>query len=255
MGEIEAMEHAGVDLAFRRLEGAGPTFVWLSGFKSDMAGTKAERLAQWAEARGQAYLRFDYSGHGKSGGQFEDGTISRWLADALAVIDAESDGPLVLIGSSMGAWISLLAARARPERVKGMLLIAPAVDFTEKLLLPSLDEAALRQIERTGRWLRPSEYEPEPFVITRALIEDGRKHLLMDKPFPFDGPIRILQGQTDPDVPASHALELAALLRTDDLWIDLIDDGDHRLSRPQDLEKLVKTADWLADQLGQPPRG
>lgn len=248
-GQIEAFERAGVRLAFERQTGAQPTFVWLGGFKSDMAGTKAQALAAWAHSEGQAFIRFDYSGHGRSGGQFEDGTISRWLGDALAVIDAQTEGPLVLVGSSMGAWIALLAARQRPERVAGLLLIAPAVDFTERLIWASLPEDARRQITQTGRWERPSEYDPEPSVFTRGLIEDGRAHLLMDGPIAFPGPVRILQGGMDPDVPEAHARALAALIRSGDLQFDLIADGDHRLSRPADLQRLVAAAAALAKQL------
>lgn len=248
-GQIEAFEHAGVRLAFERQSGAQPAFVWLGGFKSDMAGTKAQALADWARGQGQAFIRFDYSGHGRSGGRFEDGTISRWLDDALAVIDAQTEGPLVLVGSSMGAWIALLAARRRPERVAGLLLIAPAVDFTERLLWGSLPEEARRQIAQTGRWQRPSAYDPEPYVISRGLIEDGRTHLLMDGPIAFAGPVRILQGGVDPDVPEAHARALAARILSSDLRFDLIADGDHRLSRPQDLQRLVATAAALAGQL------
>lgn len=251
MGEIETLQHEGVKIAYQRMVGAAPTFVWLSGFKSDMAGTKAERLAQWAEERGQAFLRLDYSGHGKSGGKFEDGSISRWLGDALAVIDTKTFGPVVLVGSSMGGWIALLAARARPERVKGLLLIAPAPDFTERLMLPGLSENARRSLETEGQWAMPSDYSDEPTIITHLMIEDGRKHLLMDEPYPFAGPVRILQGEQDPDVPAAHALALAELMRTDDLVIDMISDGDHRLSRPEDLDRLVRTADRLAEALAR----
>lgn len=248
-GEFEAMEHEGAALAFARQDGASPTFVWLPGFKSDMAGTKARHLSHWAAARGQTFLRFDYSGHGRSGGFFEHGTISRWLGDALAVIEAQSSGPLVLVGSSMGAWIALLAARALPARVKALLLVAPAPDFTERLLWPALDEEARQAILEGGRWLRPSAYDPEPFVYTRALFEDGRDHLVMNAPIAFAGPVRILQGEQDPDVPARHALDLAALFTSNDLVIDLVPDGDHRLSRPQDLDRLAAIADRLADRL------
>jgi pimeloyl-ACP methyl ester carboxylesterase len=248
-GQIEAFEHAGARLAFERQSGAPPTFVWLGGFKSDMAGTKAQALAEWARRKGQAFIRFDYSGHGRSGGRFEDGTISRWLGDVLAVIDAQTEGPLVLVGSSMGAWLALLAARRRPDRVAGLLLIAPAVDFTERLMWASLPEEARLQIVQTGRWERPSAYDPEPYVVTRGLIEDGRAHLLMDGPIAFRGPVRILQGGGDPDVPESHARALAALIRSGDLQFDLIADGDHRLSRPDDLQRLLATAAALAKQL------
>lgn len=250
-GQIEAVEHDGLSLAFERQDGAAPTFVWLSGFKSDMAGTKAQTLAEWARDKGQGFVRFDYSGHGRSGGRFEDGTISRWLSDALAVIDAQTAGPLVLVGSSMGGWISLLAARARPERVAGLLLIAPAADFTERLMWASFGPEVRQEIEETGRWSRPSAYDPEPYVITRALIEDGRGNLVMDGAIPFSGPVRILQGGQDPDVPAAHARAVAEVIQSPDVRFDLIEDGDHRLSRPQDLERLLATADELADRLAR----
>lgn len=250
-GQVETLEHGGVPLAYERQIGAAPTFVWLGGFKSDMAGTKAETLAAWARDRGQGFVRFDYSGHGLSGGAFEDGTISRWLGDALAVIDRLTDGPLVLVGSSMGGWLSLLAARERPDRVKGLLLIAPAADFTERLMWRSFTPKQQRQILAYGRLELPSEYSAEPNVITRDLIEDGRKHLLMDGPIPFDGPCYILQGQQDPDVPPDHVLDLADLIRTDNKMVSLRKGGDHRLSRPEDLEKLLDLAEMIAKQLAR----
>lgn len=250
-GEIETLEHQGVQIAFERLNGAAPTFVWLGGFKSDMAGTKAQTLAEWAKAGGQAFVRFDYSGHGVSGGTFEDGTISRWLSDTLAVLDQITEGPLVLVGSSMGGWLALLAARARPGRVKGLLLIAPAADFTERLMWTGFTPKEQRQILAFGRLEQPSDYSPEPNVITRNLIEDGRKHLIMGAPIPFDGPCYILQGQADPDVSPSHVLELNDLIRTDNKMIDLIKDGDHRLSRPEDLDRLVQRASMIAKQFAR----
>ena len=248
-GQIEALAHNGLQLALERQDGARPTFVWLGGFKSDMAGTKAEALAGWARERGQAFVRFDYSGHGQSGGWFDELAIGDWLGDALAVLDQRTAGPLVLVGSSMGGWISLLAARARPQRVKALLLIAPAADFTERLMWASFDADVRRQILERGRWERPSAYDPEPYVITRRLIEEGRDHLVMDAPIPFEGPVRILQGGEDPDVPAAHARALAALMQSPDLGFDLIEDGDHRLSRPQDIARLLATATELAERL------
>lgn len=248
-GQVEALTQAGLQLAYERLPGKGPTFLWLGGFKSDMGGTKAEALADWARAKGQAFVRFDYAGHGRSEGRFEAQNISRWLGDALAVIDRLTEGPLVLVGSSMGGWLALLAARARPERVKALLLIAPAADFTERLMWAGFDDSVRRQILDTGRWERPSAYDPEPYVITRQLIEDGRRHLVMDGPIPFSGPVRILQGGRDPDVPEAHVRALAGLIRSPDLQFDLIADGDHRLSRPQDLERLVSAANALSQQL------
>ena len=248
-GQIETFVHDGVTLALERQSGAAPTFVWLGGFKSDMSGTKAQALAEWARERRQGFVRFDYSGHGQSGGRFEQRVVSHWLSDALAVIDEQSQGPLVLVGSSMGGWIALLAARERPQRVAALLLIAPAADFTERLLWASLDAAARGQILETGRWERPSGYGPDPYVITRALIEDGRRHLIMGGPIRFDGPVRILQGARDPDVPHEHARALAGLIRAPDVRFDLVADGDHRLSRPQDLERLCAGATELAERL------
>jgi pimeloyl-ACP methyl ester carboxylesterase len=250
-GQVETLEHDGLRIALERQAGVQPTFVWLGGFKSDMAGTKAEALAYWAEARGQGFVRFDYAGHGQSGGRFEDGTISRWLGDALAVIDTQTEGPLVLVGSSMGGWLALLAARARPERVKALILIAPAADMTERLMWTGFSEEVRREMQETGRWARPSAYDPEPYVITRALIEDGRRHLIMDAPIPFAGPVRILQGGRDPDVPEAHVRALADLIEGPDSRFDLIADGDHRLSRPQDLTKLTGMADEMAGRLAR----
>jgi pimeloyl-ACP methyl ester carboxylesterase len=249
-GEFETLDRGdGVRLAFQHIAGAAPCFVWFSGFRSDMAGAKAEALAAWAARRGKAFLRFDYSGHGRSQGAFEDGTISRWLADALAVIDAQSEAPLALVGSSMGAWLALLAARARPERVKGLLLLAPAADFTERLIWDRLAEPARRHILETGRLLTPSQYDPEPTVITRALIEDGRAHSVLRQPIAFAGPVRIIQGLRDPDVPWRHAMALAQNFQGGAVHFDLVQDGDHRLSRPQDIAGILAAADWLAEAM------
>lgn len=250
-GQIEALAHNGVEIAFERLEGAAPTFVWLGGFKSDMAGTKAQSLAEWAQRRGQAFVRFDYSGHGQSGGAFEDGSISRWLGDALAAIDGLTAGPLVLVGSSMGGWLALLAAKARPERVAGLLLIAPAADFTDRLMWPGFSPEQRQRLMAEGRLELPSQYAPEPNVITREMIEDGRRHLVMGGPVAFDGPVRILAGGADPDVPLAHVLELARLLQGEDSRTDVIEDGDHRLSRPQDLAKLLEIAAELRAMLAR----
>ena len=213
------------------------TFVWLCGFNSDMNGTKALRMAEWARARDQGYLAFDYSGHGRSGGRFADGTITAWREDALAVIDASGDGPLVLIGSSMGGWMALLAALARPQRVRALVLIAPAPDFTERCCWPDLPAEAQEQILKDGQWLRPSAYGA-PYPITRALIEDGARWALLDAPIAFEGPVHILQGMADPDVPWRHALQLTDALTTTQLTLTLIKDGDHRLSRGADLVRL-----------------
>ncbi len=238
----------GMALAYRRVAGHGPTVVWMGGFRSDMAGTKAEVLANWALARGQAYVRFDYFGHGESEGDFAQGTISRWREDALAVLDELAPGPVVVVGSSMGGWIACLAALARPDQVKGLVLIAPAPDFTEKLMGPEIDAAARRALVETGVWLRPSDYG-EPYPITAALLEDGDRWSILPGPIPVQAPTRILQGGADPDVPWRHALALAWAIQTPDVVFQLITDGDHRLSRPQDLARLITAV----EELVQPP--
>lgn len=228
-------------IAVRKRPGAGPCVVWLGGFRSDMASTKAEALDAWAGRTGRAFLRFDYSGHGVSGGRFEDGTISRWLEESLAVLAAQAGERPVLVGSSMGGWISLLAARALGRgALSGLVLIAPAADFTERLMWDAFPDAIRAQIETQGVWHRESAYADEPYPITRGLIEDGRNHLLLDgPPLDFGCPVHVLQGMEDPDVPWRHALTLVEHLPGDDVVTTLIRDGDHRLSRPQDIEKLV----------------
>ncbi len=234
------LQHEGAGLAWRRVSGEGPTVVWLGGFRSDMAGAKAEVLAERAMAQGRAYLRFDYFGHGESEGDFARGTVTRWRADALAVIDQLTEGPLVLVGSSMGGWLACLAGMARPERLQGVVLIAPAADFTERLMGPKMDDEAKVQIARDGVWMRPSEYG-DPYPITRELLEDGARWNILGGPLHLGVPVRILQGGADSDVPWPHALALAEAIEDEDLVFTLIRDGDHRLSRPQDLERLVAT--------------
>jgi pimeloyl-ACP methyl ester carboxylesterase len=240
------LEREGERIAWRRVDGAGPTLVWLGGFRSEMAGTKAQALADWALDQGRAFLRFDYFGHGVSSGDFREGTITRWRADALAVIDALTEGPLLLVGSSMGGWLACLAALSRPERVAGLVLIAPAADFTERLIWPSLTHEARQAIETEGLWMRPSAYgDPDP--ITRGLIEDGRRWSILQGPVAITAPVTILQGAADPDVPWRHAMDLALAIGLDNLVFTLIGDGDHRLPRPEDLTRLkAAVVDTLA---------
>ena len=231
-------------IAVRACDGAPPGLLWLGGFKSDMKGTKAEALARFADARGRTLVRFDYSGHGESRGEFTHGTIGRWLEETVAVFSAFCRGPQVVIGSSMGGWLALLLARelrrrAAPATIAGMVLIAPAVDFTEALMWQRFSPEARQEIETTGFWLRPSHYGEEPYPITRALIEDGRRHLLLGGLIETGCPVRILQGVEDPDVPWGHAVELSARLAQDDVVLTLVKDGDHRLSRPEDIERLL----------------
>jgi pimeloyl-ACP methyl ester carboxylesterase len=236
----------GASLAWRRTPGAGPTLVWLGGFRSEMNGTKAEALAAWAAQTGRDFLRFDYFGHGQSEGRFEEGTISRWRADALAIIDALTEGPLVLVGSSMGGWLACLAALARPERVKALALIAPAADFTSALMEPGIPPEGLAALAREGLWRRPSLYDPEGYPISAALLEDGRRWTILPGPVPIRVPVRIFQGGADPDVPWRHALALAEAIESEDVVFTLIKDGDHRLSRPEDLARLTAALEELA---------
>jgi pimeloyl-ACP methyl ester carboxylesterase len=239
---------SGHRLAYVTTPGTGPTLVWLGGFHSDMTGTKAIAVEAWARNEGRAFVRFDYSGHGQSDGAFADGTISAWLADSLEVVDRLTQGPLVLVGSSMGGWLALLVARARPQRVQSLCLIAPAPDFTEALMWDTFPPEVRQQIETTGAWQRPSAYAGEGYPITRALIQDGRRHLLLHQPIAFDGPVRILQGQCDDDVPWTHALRLAGQLTSPDLRLTLVKAGDHRLSTPADLALLCATLRDLTDE-------
>ena len=233
-------------IAVRQREGASPGVFWLSGYKSDMNGTKAQALAHWADAAGRACVRFDYSGHGESGGAFTDGTIGRWLTESLAVFDACCHGPQIVVGSSMGGWLALLLARALRQReqaalasVAGLVLIAPAVDFTEELMWKRFTPEIKRELEDKGVWQRPSEYSPEPYLVTQQLIEEGRHHLLLGGMIETGCPVRILQGVLDPDVPWRHAVELVSRLASDDVVLTLVKDGDHRLSRPEDIERLI----------------
>ena len=232
-------------IAMRVRDGAAPGLFWMSGFKSDMQGGKAVALDAWASDHGRACVRFDYSGHGESGGDFVEGTIGQWLEDGLAAFDAACQGPQVVVGSSMGGWMALLLARALARRgkvgratLKGLVLIAPAPDFTEELMWKGFSPEIRAEIETTGQWLRPSEYG-EPYPITRRLIEEGRNHLLLGSTIDVGCPVRILQGRQDPDVPWQHAFRLAERLPSEDVVLTMIQDGDHRLSRPQDIARLL----------------
>ena len=221
--------------------------IFLGGLMSDMTGTKATALESHYAKTNRPFVRFDYLGHGQSSGKFVDGTIGRWCDDTLAVLDEVIKGPLILVGSSMGGWISLLATLARPERVAGLVCIAPAPDFTEELLWPELDEAAQHDLETTGVYHQPSDYSDEPYVISMNLIEEGRHHLLLENPIPITCPVRILQGMEDPDVPWRHALRLIDKLESPDVVLSLVKEGDHRLSEPKDLMRLTDAIDALAN--------
>ncbi|MCE9650131.1 MAG: alpha/beta hydrolase [Parvibaculum sp.] len=235
----------GESLAYKRdipAAPAGPTgLVWLGGFKSDMTGTKATALAGWAAASERAFLRFDYFAHGASSGDFAQATVGRWLDDAETAFDRLTQGPQILIGSSMGGWIALLLALTRPERVKALVLIAPAPDFTEELMWKGFSDEVREVLMKEGVYRRPSEYDEEPYEITMKLIEEGRDHLLLGNDIALTMPVRILQGMADADVPWSHAMRLVEKLTSRDVEIHLSKAGDHRLSTPEDIARLTET--------------
>jgi pimeloyl-ACP methyl ester carboxylesterase len=240
---------AGTRIAYAHRPGTSPAIVFLPGYMSDMTGSKAEALDVWAVATGRAFLRLDYSGCGASEGRFEDGTLSRWAADARGVIDAVlgETAPVVLVGSSMGGWLALLLAEAMPERVAAVVGIAAAPDFTDWGTLADLSTEQRRALARDGRIELPSGYGPDPYVYTAALIEDARGLRLLGRAIAYDGPVRLLHGQADPDVPWDVSLRTAAALRSADVQVILVKDGDHRLSRPQDLALLAATLDDLLE--------
>ncbi len=231
----------GAALAYRRSAGRAPGVLFLGGFRSDMTGTKATALEAACRADGRAFLRFDYSGHGESSGDFLDGCIGSWRDDALAALDTLTEGPQVLVGSSMGGWIMLLVALARPDRVAGLLGVAAAPDFTEDLIWARYDLARRRALAETGVVHEPSRHDEAPTPITRRLIEDGRRHLLLGGPIPIRCPVRLLHGRRDADVPWPTAQRIAARLTGADVRVRPITDGDHRLSRPEDIALLCAT--------------
>ena len=239
----------GIGLAWARIPGRGPTVVFCPGYKSDMAGSKATELAAFCAARGQAFLRFDYSGHGISDGRFEDGTIGRWLAEALALIDGLTTAKLVIVGSSMGGWIALLVALARPDRVVGLVGVAAAPDFTENLMWEAMSFAERREIMERGVIMVPNPYGGA-YPVTRALIEDGRNHLLLGGPIALDCPVRLLHGQRDAEVPWETAMRIGERVRGEDVRTILVKDGDHRLSRPEDLALLGQVLGGLLGEDG-----
>jgi pimeloyl-ACP methyl ester carboxylesterase len=252
--------HAAREIAFIQRNAAtganAPALVWLSGYRSDMSGSKAVELDRMAAEEGLACIRLDYSGHGLSGGAFRDGTISRWLEEALAVLLHLAPARIILVGSSMGGWIALrlaqeLAARTGPQtpdgpKLAGMVLIAPAPDFTYELIEPNLTEKERTSLAERGFFEEHSEYSPEPNIFTRALIEDGRKNRVLTGMIETGCPVHILQGMKDPDVPYQHAMKLIEHLPADDVVLTFIRDGDHRLSRPQDLERMLSAVKTLA---------
>ncbi len=249
------LEHEGARIAWRRRAGSLPGVAWLGGYRSDMRGTKAEAIDAWASRTGRAFLRHDYSGHGDSSGAFADGTISLWLAESLAVFRALGAGPHVLVGSSMGAWIALRMARELAEsgeadQIAGMLLLAPAPDFTVDLVEPDMTDEQRLEVVARGYFETPSEYSGEPNVFTEALLRDGHANRVLTGPIDTSFPVTIIQGMLDPDVPVAHARKLADLLPPDRVNLSLVPDGDHRLSRPQDIEAILAALDSLLSRTG-----
>jgi pimeloyl-ACP methyl ester carboxylesterase len=236
-------------LAYVRAPGRAPTVIFLTGFRSDMNGAKAVFIEGHCARRGQAFLRFDYRGHGASGGRFEDGCVGDWRDDALAVLDRVVTGPVVLVGSSMGGWIMLLVALACPGRVRGLVGIAPAPDFTHDLIAPRLSPEDRARLDRDGVLLAPSAYG-EPTPITRRLLEDGERHLLLGDTIPLRCPVHLLHGQRDPDVPWMTSVRLAAALEGAVVTVELVKDGDHRLSREEDLRRVAAALDRVLEQAG-----
>ena len=232
-------------IAYRAMEGAQPGVMFLGGFMSDMTGTKASALEAHCRRMGRACVRFDYTGHGASGGAFRDGTIGAWRDDALAVLDGVIRGPQVLVGSSMGGWIMLLAALAWPDRVAGLVGVAAAPDFTEDLIWSVLDADTRRALAETGVIERPCDYGDDPYPITMRLIEEARSHLLLRTAIPLTCPIHLLQGMADEDVPWRTALRIAELVESESVVVELVKDGDHRLSRDADLARLCAAIDAI----------
>jgi len=235
----------GATIAYRRFPGAAPGIVFLGGFRSDMTGAKALFLDEYCRRNGRAYMRFDYFGHGASSGDFALATIGRWRDDSISVLDSLTEGPQILVGSSMGGWIMLLAALARPERVKALVGIAAAPDFTADLLPARLSDGDRRELEASGAVTLPSPFDPAGYLYTRALIEDGNRHLLLRGPIDLKVPVRLLHGLADGSVPWQTSLRLAEQLTGPDVALTLVKDGDHRLSTAPDLARLARTLDEL----------
>ena len=239
----------GTTIAYHATPGNTPGVMFCGGFASDMSGTKATALEAACRHLGRAFVRFDYRGHGVSGGTFAEGTIGAWADDAIAVFDTATAGPQVVVGSSMGGWIMLLVALARPERIKGLVGLAPAPDFTEDLLWARYGETERHALETEGFWCEPSDYGEEPYVITRRLIEEGREHLLLRGPIDIHCPVRLIYGMRDSDVPTTQSLRLVEALSSPDVCVTFVKHGDHRLSEPVDLVSMISTVETLCQEV------
>ncbi len=240
----------GATIAYHKTEGDAPGVVFMGGFMSDMTGTKASALEDFCRATGRGFLRFDYRGHGASSGEFTDGAIGLWAQDAIAALDELTDGSQVLVGSSMGGWIMLLAALARPDRVAGLVGIAAAPDFTEVLMWQHYPAEICATLERDGVYFEPSEYSEDPYPITMKLIEDGRRHLVLERPIEVHCPVRLIHGMVDAAVPWEHALRISEMLLSKHVSVPLVKDGDHRLSRDEDLDRLCRVVATLCEDVG-----
>ncbi len=246
MSDPAYLETPTTRIAYHITEGQQPGVLFCGGFNSSMTGTKASFLSDLSEEAGFSYTRFDYAGHGQSSGKFEDGTIGEWFDDALAVLDRICEGPQIIVGSSMGGWMSLLLALARPARVRGLVLIAPAPDFPTRLMLPAMGEEARKELYDEGVWFRPSEYQPDPYPITRRLVEESRNQNLLDRGIlPIDVPVHMLHGDADTVVPVNHVLSIPPVLRSDDVTVEIIKGGDHQLSEPTHLARLAERVQAL----------
>tara|TARA_B100002051_G_scaffold270273_1_gene302894 strand:- start:770 stop:1588 length:819 start_codon:yes stop_codon:yes gene_type:complete len=244
----------GASIAYHRTSGKNPGVVFMTGFKSDMTGGKALALADFCRIRGNAFLRFDYQGHGQSSGDFNDGTIGEWVSDAIDALDQLTDGPQVLVGSSMGGWIMLLVARARPQRIAGLLGLASAPDFTEDLILAELSDAQVAELNATDCVLLPNDYDDaEPYRINKKLLEEGGNQLLLREPLKLNCPIRLIHGINDADVPWTTSMRIMETVTSADVEVTLVKTGEHRLSEDHDLERLRQTLGALLDQLENSP--
>ncbi|MBW7836797.1 MAG: alpha/beta hydrolase [Sphingomonadales bacterium] len=236
----------GTIIAYERTPGKGPGVIFLGGFMSDMTGSKATALEAHCRSSGRAFVRFDYLGHGQSSGAVRDGTIGRWLEDSLLVFDRLTEGAQIVIGSSMGSWLALLLTLARPDRVKALIGIGSAPDFTRELMWPNFSEDEKRQLLSNGFITQPSYYSPDPYVISYRLIEEADRHLLLNSEIAIDCPVRLYHGLLDHDVPWQLAHRLMERLRAEDVTLTLVKNGDHRLSSPADITRLIAEVDALA---------
>jgi pimeloyl-ACP methyl ester carboxylesterase len=235
-------------IAYRHTPGKGPGVMFLTGFKSDMEGGKALALETFCKERGHAFTRFDYSGHGESSGTFEDGAIGEWADDAVAVLDHVTEGPQILVGSSMGGWMMLLTALARPERVCGLVGIAAAPDFTRDLIPQALNDHQKAELETTGYCEIPNCYDDdEPYRIGKKLLDEGNNHILLDDEIPLEMPVRLIHGLLDEDVPWQTALKIMEKVRSQDVEVQFVKSGDHRLSEPHDIARLLRTVGALLE--------